>query len=171
MTNLKETAKIEVNSINQGPTLVSNPTSTSETSDNSSVPDGINGEKVSAWLLENVSGLKAPLEFSLIAGGHSNLTYKCVDATGAAYVLRRPPLGHVLESAHDMGREHKIVSALQGSQVPVAEICGLCKDVSVNEAPFYVMRFVEGVVFNAAEDTEPFSLNDRGRIAHHVVDN
>lgn len=149
---------------------MSNPTNTSESSKSPTVPDGINFEKVSAWLEENVDGLKTPLEFSLIAGGHSNLTYKCVDATGSAYVLRRPPLGHVLESAHDMGREHKIVSALQGSKVPVAEICGLCKDVSVNEAPFYVMRFVEGVVFNAAEDTEPFSLDDRGRIAQHVVE-
>jgi len=108
--------------------------------------------------------------FSLIAGGHSNLTYRCVDASGAAYVLRRPPLGHVLESAHDMGREHKIVSALQGSRVPVAEICGLCKDVSVNEAPFYVMRFVDGTVFNAYEDTEPFSATDRRGIALHVVE-
>ena len=144
--------------------VVSNPSSSNP------VPDGIHLKKVSAWLEANVSGFKAPCEFSLIAGGHSNLTYRCVDSTGTAYVLRRPPLGHVLESAHDMGREHKIVSALQDSRVPVAEICGLCKDVDVNEAPFYVMRFVEGTVFNGFEDTEPFSLSDRGGIARHVVE-
>ena len=134
------------------------------------VPEGINAEKVSAWLADNVSGLVPPLEYSLIAGGHSNLTYRCVDAKGNAYVLRRPPMGHVLESAHDMGREHKIVSALQGNTVPVAEICGLCTDKAVNDAPFYVMRFVEGTVFNAFEDTEEFSPDDRSSIASHVVE-
>lgn len=139
----------------------SNPTAT---------PDGIALGPVTAWLEAHVPGLVAPLKFSLIAGGHSNLTYRCVDAQGKAYVLRRPPLGHVLESAHDMGREHKIVSALQGSAVPVAEICGLCKDVAVNEAPFYVMRFVDGAVFNGIEDAQPFSMSDRAGIAEHVVE-
>ena len=85
-------------------------------------------------------------------------------------MLRRPPTGHVLASAHDMGREHKIVSALQGNTVPVAEICGLCKDVSVNEAPFYVMRFVDGIVFNSIEDSQQFSMPDRASIADHVVE-
>ena len=171
MTNHKETAKIENHTVNPGRNRVSNPIKTSDTSSvTGAVPDGINAASVSEWLHSNVNGLKPPLEFSLIAGGHSNLTYRFVDATGAAYVLRRPPLGHVLESAHDMGREHKIVSALQNSKVPVAEICGLCKDVTVNEAPFYVMRFVDGTVFNAYEDTAPFSTAERGAIALHVVE-
>ena len=133
-------------------------------------PDGIDGAAVTQWLSNQIAGAQAPFRFSLIAGGHSNLTYRCEDAKGTGYVLRRPPLGHVLESAHDMGREHKIVSALQGSAVPVAEICGLCADVSVNDAPFYVMRFVEGTVFNAYEDTEAFSMRDRSSIALHVVE-
>lgn len=145
------------------------PTETS-TVHQTDVPDGIDAPKVTQWLQDNVEGLQGPLEFSLIAGGHSNLTYRCVDAKGDAYVLRRPPLGHVLESAHDMGREHKIVSALQGNTVPVAEICGLCKDVSVNEAPFYVMRFVDGIVFNSIEDSQQFSMPDRASIADHVVE-
>jgi len=135
-----------------------------------SVPDGIDAPAVTEWLVANVTGLTAPLEFSLIAGGHSNLTYRVLDATQEKFVLRRPPLGHVLQSAHDMGREHKIVSALQGSAVPVAEICGLCSDVAVNEAPFYVMRFVEGTVFNGFEDAQPFTPEERHGIADHVVD-
>lgn len=135
-----------------------------------SVPDGIAIGPVTAWLDEHVEDLVPPLTFSLIAGGHSNLTYRCVDANGSAYVLRRPPLGHVLESAHDMGREHKIVSALQDSLVPVADICGLCTDTTVNEAPFYVMRFVDGVVFNSIEDSQPFAMVDRAGIAAHVVE-
>jgi len=71
-----------------------------------SVPDGIDAPAVTEWLVANVTGLTAPLEFSLIAGGHSNLTYRVLDATQEKFVLRRPPLGHVLQSAHDMGREH-----------------------------------------------------------------
>lgn len=136
----------------------------------SSVPDGINAPAVTEWLEAHVAGLSAPLEFSLIAGGHSNLTYLVLDAKRQKFVLRRPPLGHVLQSAHDMGREHKIVSALQESAVPVAEICGLCTDVSVNEAPFYVMRFVEGTVFNGFEDAQSFSATQRQGIADHVVE-
>lgn len=136
----------------------------------SAVPDGIDAQAVTNWLVTNVTGLVAPLQFSLIAGGHSNLTYRVVDGNNQAFVLRRPPLGHVLQSAHDMGREHKIVSALQGGSVPVAEICGLCSDVTVNEAPFYVMRFVEGTVFNGFEDAAGFSAQERHGIADHVVE-
>ena len=65
--------------------------------------EGIDIENVTAWVAERIKGLEPPLEFTLIAGGHSNLTYKFVDRRGEAYVLRRPPLGHILESAHDMG--------------------------------------------------------------------
>lgn len=132
--------------------------------------EGINLPRVTAWAAEHIPGLQAPLEFSLIAGGHSNLTYRFVDASGAAYVLRRPPLGHVLESAHDMGREHRIVAALQGSDVPVAPALGLCTDVEVNEAPFYLMQFVEGEVLHDAETTQPVNVAKRQQISEHVVD-
>ena len=100
---------------------------------------GIAADNVTQWMAEHIDGLAAPLSFELIAGGHSNLTYSVVDQQDRTFVLRRPPLGHVLESAHDMGREHKIITALAGSQVPVASTIGLCADVSVNAAPFYVM--------------------------------
>tara|TARA_R110002072_G_scaffold89232_6_gene200045 strand:+ start:42609 stop:43625 length:1017 start_codon:yes stop_codon:yes gene_type:complete len=110
--------------------------------------DGIHEEKVTAWLAGIIPDLKTPVQYSLITGGHSNLTYMCRDASGACYVLRRPPLGHVLESAHDMGREHKIIHALQGADLPVPKTWGLCADTTINDAPFYVMGFVEGKVLN-----------------------
>ena len=72
-------------------------------------------------------GLRGPFSFSLIAGGHSNLTYAVDDAAGQRFVLRRPPLGHVLQSAHDVAREHRIISALASSAVPVAPALGLAK--------------------------------------------
>ena len=73
---------------------------------------GIHQERVSAWFAANVAGAVAPFRFELITGGHSNLTYQCRRLAREMFVLRRPPLGHVLESAHDMGREHKIIAAL-----------------------------------------------------------
>ena len=69
-------------------------------------------------------------------------------------MLRRPPLGHVLATAHDMGREHKIISALGPTDVPVAPALGLCTDEAVNGAPFYVMGFVDGLVLRDARAAE-----------------
>ena len=109
-------------------------------------PAGINAESVSRWLSTHVAGSVAPFHFELIAGGHSNLTFSVTDSANHHYVLRRPPLSHALASAHDMGREHRIISALHDSQVPVAPALGLCTDIEVNDAPFYVMLFVDGLI-------------------------
>ena len=132
--------------------------------------EGIEEEKVTAWLVERIDGLQPPLQFSLIAGGHSNLTYRFVDQAGAAYVLRRPPLGNVLESAHDMGREHRIIAALQDSEVPVAPALGLCSDPAVNGAPFYVMGYVEGTVLHDSEVAQSVAAPDRQRLGLQVVE-
>ena len=131
---------------------------------------GIRAEPVTRWFQQNVPGVKPPLEFELIAGGHSNLTYRVVDAGERAFVLRRPPLGHVLESAHDMGREHRIVSALAPTDVPVAPVYGFCPDASINDAPFYVMGFVEGEVLHSAEYVEGLSNELRRGIGFDVID-
>ena len=130
---------------------------------------GIDNGKVTAWMLNRLPDLKPPLTFSLITGGHSNLTYKCVDQDNAAYVLRRPPLGNVLESAHDMVREHRIVSAMDKSLVPVAPIHGLCEDIRINGAPFYLMGFVEGLVLHDVTQVRTLSMEDRARLSEHVV--
>jgi aminoglycoside phosphotransferase (APT) family kinase protein len=116
---------------------------------------GVDVASVSAWLAANIDGAAGPFAFDLIAGGHSNLTYGVTDAAGHRYVLRRPPLGHVLPSAHDMSREHRIISALADTPVPVAPALGFTDDLTVNGAPFYVMGFVDGVVIRdrAAADT------------------
>ncbi|MFN2376455.1 MAG: phosphotransferase family protein [Candidatus Binatia bacterium] len=109
---------------------------------------GIDEPKVSDWLVTHCEGLRPPLAFDAITGGHSNLTYKVTDAAGRAVVVRRPPLGAVLATAHDMGREHRIIGALAGTKVPVPPALGLCTDESVNGAPFYVMDFVAGAVLD-----------------------
>jgi aminoglycoside phosphotransferase (APT) family kinase protein len=106
---------------------------------------GINEARVSAWLTREV-GLDGPLRFSLVAGGRSNLTYRVEDAAGRAVALRRPPVSHVLPTAHDMVREHTVISALGPVGVPVPTALALCVDEAVTGAPFYVMEFVDGEI-------------------------
>ena len=89
---------------------------------------------------------------TLIAGGKSNLTYR-VDSPAGSAVLRRPPLGHVLPTAHDMVREHTVMSALADTDVPVPRMLHLCTDVEVLGQPFYVMERVEGHVCREALPT------------------
>ena len=117
-------------------------------------PKGIDPEPVTAWLAADV-GVVPPLDFDPIAGGASNLTFVVTDAAGRRVVLRRPPTGHVLASAHDMTREHRVISALAPTLVPVPPALGLCTDAAVNGADFYVMDYVEGsVVFDRADALE-----------------
>jgi aminoglycoside phosphotransferase (APT) family kinase protein len=132
--------------------------------------EGIHDDGVTGWLSAHVPALTPPVRYSLIAGGHSNLTYRCDDAAGNAYVLRRPPLGHVLESAHDMGREHKIIAALAKTAVPVAATYGLCNDVVVNGAPFYVMKFVDGLVLHDSAAARLLVPTERHALGIHVID-
>ena len=131
--------------------------------------EGIDRAGVEGWFEENVPGAKPPLSFERISGGRSNLTFGVRDTEGRAWALRRPPLGTRLGSAHDMGREHRVISALQGTPVPVPPVVGLCEDDDVNGAPFYVMGFVEGPILRSAEDAKRFDEADRRAIGERVV--
>ena len=127
--------------------------------------EGIDLPKVSAWFETNIPGYAPPLEFELIAGGRSNLTYRGVDGGGRAYVLRRPPTSHVLPTAHDMSREHRIISALGPTPVPVPAALGLCVDPEVNGQPFYVMGCVEGNVVRDEAEAEKTLTPEQRRTA------
>jgi aminoglycoside phosphotransferase (APT) family kinase protein len=125
----------------------------------SSSPPGIpSPARLTGWLNDHVPG--APVELTdiqLIAGGRSNLTYRLtVSASDGTrqLVLRRPPLGHVLPTAHDMSREYRVLSALAGTNVPVAPLVAACTDNEVIGAPFYVMEYVPGVVLRTRNDTK-----------------
>jgi aminoglycoside phosphotransferase (APT) family kinase protein len=130
---------------------------------------GINVPAVTEWLHTHVPGSRGPFTFDAIAGGHSNLTYRVTDSSGARTVLRRPPLGHVLASAHDMGREHRIISGLQSSAVPVAPALGFCDDPTVNDSPFYVMGFVDGHVLRDRVAAESVLTPAARRIASESI--
>ena len=131
---------------------------------------GVDIDKVSAWLVANIADARAPFSFSLIAGGRSNLTYKVTDANNVGYVLRRPPLGHVLATAHDMAREHRIIAAVGKTGVPVPKTLGVCIDESVNGAPFYVMAFVEGEVLDSAEKAAKLDPSLRIDASMNLID-
>jgi aminoglycoside phosphotransferase (APT) family kinase protein len=131
---------------------------------------GIDHDRVTRWLDDHIDGIAGPYEFHLIAGGRSNLTFRVVDASGTSVVLRRPPLGHVLATAHDMAREHRIIAAVGSTSVPVPRAMGVCTDESVNSAPFYVMSWVDGVVLDSPEKAGRLARDLRRPASEHLID-
>jgi aminoglycoside phosphotransferase (APT) family kinase protein len=132
---------------------------------------GIHADRVGRFFREHVPHGDGPVGFELVGGGRSNLTYR-VSADGRAWALRRPPLGHVLPTAHDMAREYRVLSALAKTEVPVARPIALCEDTSVNDAPFYVMAWCAGVV--PERELPPgfaTTVDERRRMSQALVDN
>ncbi len=129
----------------------------------------INEASVSQWMAKFV-GAREPVTFSLIAGGRSNLTFRAQDAAGTAYALRRPPLSHVLPTAHDMSREFRILRALSPRGLPVPRPLALCEEPDVTGAPFYLMEFVDGVIVRTREQAEAtFDEPTRAGIGPHLA--
>jgi len=130
---------------------------------------GVEVPPLEAFLRAELPGLLAgPLSVELVAGGRSNLTYVLSDGVGR-WVLRRPPLGHVLETAHDMGREYRLLSALHPTDVPVPEPLVLA-GADVIGAPFYVMTFADGAVLRTREQLEAFDEAGATAVADGLID-
>lgn len=122
------------------------------------------------WLDAEVPGeLPGDLSATLITGGKSNLTYSVTNGERDV-IVRRPPLGHVLATAHDMGREHRVMAALAGTAVPVPRMIASCPDDSVIGAPFYVMEKMSGTAFQRAADLEPLGAERTRAITERLVD-
>lgn len=118
-------------------------------------PPGLDPDRLRGLLDRERPGLvDGPLTGRLIEGGRSNLSYAVTDGR-STWVVRRPPLGHVLATAHDMAREHRVIGALHPTRVPVPRPVLLCEDPDVLGAPFYVMEFVEGTPYRTAEQLAP----------------
>ncbi|MFI1195607.1 phosphotransferase family protein [Micromonospora sp. NPDC020750] len=133
-------------------------------------PRGLDLDRLAAYLGARRPELAAaPLRAHLIAGGKSNLTY-LLRSGGHKVVLRRPPLGHVLATAHDMAREHRIISALAPTAVPVPEALLFCPDTDVIGAPFYLMEKVDGEVFRSRAQTDPLTDGQRRDLATAMMD-
>jgi aminoglycoside phosphotransferase (APT) family kinase protein len=125
-------------------------------------PLGINVPRLEEWLSENVAGVRPPVVLSRLLGGHSCLTYRVTDAGGFAFVLRRPPLGDLLATAHDVTREHRIMRALAG-RVPVPRMLGVCADPEVTGASFYVMELVDGLVAHTSAQASELLTSPESR--------
>ena len=131
---------------------------------------GLDLERFTAWFDRARPGLRgSALSGRVIAGGRSNLTYLVGDGS-RQWVVRRPPLGHVLATAHDMSREHRVISALHGSGVPVPGVLGLCEDADVLGAPFYVMEYGAGTPYRHAHELEPLGPERTAAIGGRLVD-
>ncbi|HWD53482.1 MAG TPA: phosphotransferase family protein [Acidimicrobiales bacterium] len=137
----------------------------------SQAPEGIHAGPVTEWMAAQLPELRRPLTFTLVAGGRSNLTFRVEDAEGRAWALRRPPLHHVLPTAHDMTREYRLIHSLGPVGIPVPLALGLCTDEAVNERPFYVMEFVDGHILRSAPQAEEaFDVATRRAIGDHMAD-
>ncbi|MEW2451479.1 phosphotransferase family protein [Streptomyces parvulus] len=133
-------------------------------------PPGLDLDRLRELLDRERPGLvTGPLSGRLIEGGRSNLTYAVTDGT-ARWVVRRPPLGHVLATAHDMRREHRVISALHPTNVPVPRPLLLCEDEEVLGAPFYVMEFVEGTPYRTAAQLAPLGPERTRAAVLNLVD-
>jgi aminoglycoside phosphotransferase (APT) family kinase protein len=109
-------------------------------------PPGVDLDAFTAWAAVALPEAIPPFAAQTLVGGQSNITVRIDDAAGRAYVLRRPPLHGVLATAHDVGREHRIMAALHATPVPVPPTVARCDEPTVLGAPFFVMRHVDGVV-------------------------
>ncbi len=133
-------------------------------------PEGVDLERLRGYFAEHVDGADGrPLTAELIAGGRSNLTYAIRDSEHE-WVLRRPPLGHVVETAHDMGREYRVISALADTDVPVPRVFAYCADPDVNGAPFYVMERVHGRVVRTVDEAAELAPDEARRCSETLVD-
>ncbi|MFE1048741.1 phosphotransferase family protein [Streptomyces olivaceus] len=133
-------------------------------------PPGLDLDRLRVLLDRERPGLvTGPLSGRLIEGGRSNLTYEVSDGT-ARWVVRRPPLGHVLATAHDMRREHRVITALHPTDVPVPRTLLLCEDEEVVGAPFYVMEFVAGTPYRTAAQLAPLGPERTRAAVLNLVD-
>jgi aminoglycoside phosphotransferase (APT) family kinase protein len=132
-------------------------------------PLGLDLDVLGAWFASEIPGSGSDLRATLIAGGRSNLTYIVTDGR-QEWIVRRPPLGHVLATAHDMNREYRVMSALQNTGVPVPRTFALCTDPAVLGADFYVMERCAGTPYRTASELELLGTERTRTISERLVD-
>lgn len=107
--------------------------------------DGIDEHALRAYLQDTIGGFEGPMQLRQFAGGASNLTYQ-LDIGDRRLILRRPPSGTKPKSGHDMGREYKVLSRLQGHFEYAPAPVLFCDDPSVIGAEFYLMDKLDGII-------------------------
>jgi aminoglycoside phosphotransferase (APT) family kinase protein len=130
--------------------------------------DALDLPRLADWLTACGEAVTPPLDAALIPGGRSNLTFHLTDGQGHRWVLRRPPMGPLLPTAHDMARESRIMRALQPTAVPVPAVIGYAEDVL--PVPCYLMAYVDGAVLRTSQDASRLEPEARHRIGLALVD-
>lgn len=135
-------------------------------------PAGLKLVPLLKWMSQNLKGVdhSAPLIATLLAGGRSNVSYKLQDASGNQWVLRRPPLGHIMPTAHDMGREFRVLSGLNSVSFPTPGARAYCEDESIIGAKFMLMDFIDGRVIDTAQVATQLSEIQAEEISRSLVD-
>lgn len=133
------------------------------------IPPGLDLVDLHRFLARHVPGYGGRLQVQLLPGGRSNLTYRVRDGVHD-WVLRRPPLGPLTPSAHDMVREIRVVAALGETDVPVPPAVLVCEDPDVLGVPFAITEFVPGRVIQSAEDAEELSRDDQRACGLELID-
>ncbi|KUH94534.1 phosphotransferase family protein [Mycobacterium sp. IS-3022] len=126
---------------------------------------GFDADAVARWLATLGVEFIAPLHLHRIGLGQSNLTYRVTDEAGSAWVLRRPPLGPLLASAHDVEREARIMAALGDTDVAVPRILGVTTDSEFSAVPLVLMEFVDGLVVDTMDVAGALTPHQRHQIA------
>ncbi|MDQ8704053.1 phosphotransferase family protein [Streptomyces sp. LHD-70] len=130
---------------------------------------GLDLDVVGAFLRAEVDPHIGECTGQVIVGGKSNMTYLVGDGRHQ-WIVRRPPLGHVLETAHDMGREARVMSALAPTAVPVPQVLAVCTDPGLIGAPFYVMEYVPGTAFRDESELRELGAARTRKIAEEMID-
>ncbi|WP_280442203.1 phosphotransferase family protein [Nocardia brasiliensis] len=132
-------------------------------------PTGLDLPALQQYFEKHVPDTAGPLTATLLQGGKSNLTYRLSDGTHN-WVLRRPPLGPLTPTAHDMAREYRVVAALRDTNVPVAQAIALCADTAVIGVPFAVVSFVDGLVLQDGDQTAALTTEQARATGNALVD-
>jgi aminoglycoside phosphotransferase (APT) family kinase protein len=130
---------------------------------------GLNVPSVERWLVEHGVDITPPIRYARVGRGRSNLTFIAEDADRRSLILRRPPLGPLLESAHDMSREYRILTALVATAVPVPKPLAICLDPEITGAPFYAMEHVAGQVVDTERAAGELGIDGRRNAGHSMA--
>jgi aminoglycoside phosphotransferase (APT) family kinase protein len=137
----------------------------------SNPPDfGLDLAAVTRWIGGLGIGASQDLTFERIGLGQSNITLDVVESGGRRWILRRPPLGDLLASAHDVAREATIIHGLADTQVPVPSIYGVCHDSAVAGSPIVLMERVDGPVVDNMEVAQSLTEDQRHRLSESMID-
>jgi aminoglycoside phosphotransferase (APT) family kinase protein len=135
----------------------------------SEVPDGFDVDRMLPAVARCLDAWRPPARVERLTGGRSNLTYRVTDVDGRDCVVRRPPMGDVLPTAHDMGREHRILAALGAAGFRVPRVAEHVPGED-GAAEFYVMEFVDGHVLENTDDARALAPGARRAAAEDYID-